>query len=219
MPLITAAQIRDLERRFRANLINSVTGYKPANLIGTVDPTGQTNLAIFSSLVHLGADPPLVGMVVRPAVVPRHTYENILATGCWTANHVHSAIVEQAHFTSAKFPREASEFERCGLTAKWEEGFVAPFVAESRVSFGVALREDLPIQWNGTRFLIGEIQCLRIDEGLVLPDGLLDLGAADTVAITGLDSYHRVTDLVRFPYAEPDKLPDFNPKKGSGNGH
>jgi flavin reductase (DIM6/NTAB) family NADH-FMN oxidoreductase RutF len=211
MPLLDTDDIKALEQRFRANLINSATGYKPANLIGTRDLDGQTNLAIFSSLVHLGANPPLVGMVIRPAVVPRHSYENILATGKWTVNHVHADFAEQAHYTSAKFPREVSEFERCGLTPHWEADFDAPFVRESRIGFGVVLREELPIQWNGTILLIGEIQCLRIAEGLILPDGQLDLEAADDVCISGLDSYHRVSLLARYPYAQPENAPSFQP--------
>ena len=36
------------EQRYRASLINSVTGYKPANLIGTRDRLSVHNLAIMS---------------------------------------------------------------------------------------------------------------------------------------------------------------------------
>jgi hypothetical protein len=83
---ITAADIKAFEKLYRLNLVNAITGYKPANLIGTADGAGATNLAIFSSVVHLGSDPPLLGMVTRPTSVPRHTYENIQASGCYTIN-------------------------------------------------------------------------------------------------------------------------------------
>jgi flavin reductase (DIM6/NTAB) family NADH-FMN oxidoreductase RutF len=49
------------ERIFRLNLINSITGVKPANLIGTQSKEGNSNLAIFSSVVHMGSNPALVG--------------------------------------------------------------------------------------------------------------------------------------------------------------
>jgi len=41
-----------MENRYRANFINSITGYKSANLIGTVSSDGVENLAIFSSVTH-----------------------------------------------------------------------------------------------------------------------------------------------------------------------
>ena len=71
--------IKNLERVKRLNLINSITGIKPANLIGTISSKQETNLAIFSSVMHLGSDPALLGFILRPAQdVPRHTFENIM---------------------------------------------------------------------------------------------------------------------------------------------
>lgn len=40
--------IEDLDKLFRINLINSCTGYKSANLIGTKSDEGIPNVAIFS---------------------------------------------------------------------------------------------------------------------------------------------------------------------------
>lgn len=89
-------QIQALSLKERIHLINSITGIKPANLIGTVDSQGQTNLAVFSSVVHLGSDPALIGFILRPAgEVPRHTYENIKETGCYTINHIHPGFAKK----------------------------------------------------------------------------------------------------------------------------
>ena len=44
----------------RLNLVNCVTGYKSANLIGTVSTEGVLNVAVFSSVTHLGSEPPLL---------------------------------------------------------------------------------------------------------------------------------------------------------------
>ena len=68
-----------LHNIFKINLINSCSGYKPANLIATVSNKGIENVAIFSSIVHIGSNPPLLGFIVRPSgEVPRNTYKNIL---------------------------------------------------------------------------------------------------------------------------------------------
>ena len=96
-------QILKLEKRFRTNLINSLSGFKAANLVATINTAGLTNMAIFSSAVHIGANPPLLGLVSRPHSVPRHTLENIMATEQFTINHVNSMIYKQAHQTSARY--------------------------------------------------------------------------------------------------------------------
>jgi hypothetical protein len=50
----------------RLNLINSCTGYKSANLIATKSEDGAVNVAIFSSITHLGSNPLVKGCDCRP---------------------------------------------------------------------------------------------------------------------------------------------------------
>lgn len=158
MKHLNSEAINKLDKRKRANLINSISGYKSANLIGTISDSGVANLAIFSSVVHLEANPPLLGFILRPvAEVPRHTYENIKQNGSYTINHVHENFVEKAHWTSAKFKRDESEFAKCGLTAEFINDFAAPFVAESKIKIGLKLVEEIPINFNKTILIIGEI--------------------------------------------------------------
>lgn len=203
----TAADIQGFDKLYRLNLVNALTGFKPANLVGTADATGATNLAIFSSAVHLGSDPPLLGLITRPASVPRHTYENIRVTGCYTLNHVHADFVDKAHYTSASFPREESEFDACGLTPVWRDDFPAPYVAESQLSIGLRLAEELPIRLNGTVLLIGQVEHVYLAPPALRPDGTLDLAALHDVCISGLDGYYRAEPLARFAYARPGQGP------------
>ena len=102
----------DLDHLHRINLINSCSGFKSANLIGTKSNDGIPNVAIFSSVTHFGSNPPLLGIIFRPVSdVPRNTYENIKETGQFTINHIHRDIIEQAHHTSAKYDKRISEFD------------------------------------------------------------------------------------------------------------
>ncbi|WP_221390229.1 flavin reductase family protein [Dyadobacter sp. NIV53] len=209
MKHFTNQDIQELSKYYRANLINSITGYKPANLIGTVSETGETNLAVFSSVVHLGANPPLVGMIIRPATVPRHSYENILATGYYTINHVHESFVEKAHFTSANFERTDSEFDTCKLQAEYINGFEAPFVQESNVKLGMKFLQEIPIELNGTILIIGQIEHLILPEEIIGEDGNVDLESVETICVSGLESYSKVGKLAKFEYARVKNVPDF----------
>ena len=85
---ITKDEIIDMETRFRTNFINSISGFKSVGLIGTISKDNQINLAIFSQVFHLGANPALMGFIIRPDISPRHTLENIEETKYFTFNHI-----------------------------------------------------------------------------------------------------------------------------------
>jgi len=200
---ITAEDINNMDKIFRLNLINAIPGYKSANLIGTTDQAQHHNLAVFSSVIHLGSNPPLLGMVVRPTTVPRHTYQNIIDTHYYTINHISNSMIGQAHQTSAKYPREDSEFDQTGLTPAFIGDFIAPYVQESTVKIGMRFIEEIDIVANGTKLIVGSIQEIHLPEDAILEDGALDLQACETVAISGLDTYCATDKLSRFGYARP----------------
>ena len=197
------AAIEGMERRRRAALINSVTGFTAANLIGTADSEGRSNLAIMSSAVHIGSHPPLLALVFRPDSEERHSLANIRDMGVYTLNHVNEAIIEAAHQTAARYPREQSEFAATGLREHWHTGFGAPFVAEAAVRVGLALREEITLAINGTHLVIGEIQHLELPDAALNELGALDPALAGTVALAGLDSYYATQLRRRMAYAKP----------------
>ncbi|MRS60072.1 flavin reductase family protein [Larkinella terrae] len=208
---LTKEAIATTERIRRLNLINSVTGIKPANLIGTISENGESNLAIFSSVVHLGSNPALLGFIVRPdREAGQHTYDNIRKTGFYTINHVQESFIEQAHYTSAKFKRDESEFEKCQFTEEYLPDFIAPFVKESRLKLGMKLRQLIPIELNNTVLVIGEIEHLIVPDEAVDQEGHLDLSRISDVGISGLNSYYKLEKIAQFPYARPKDLPDFS---------
>ena len=162
--------VGEMERFHRANFINCLTGFKSPMLIGTVNAKGEENLAIFNNLVHLGADPALIGFVNRPREAAPHTIANIEATGVYTINHITQSFFQQAHQTSAKYPEGVSEFQKTGLTAEKLEDCIAPFVKESPVKFSMQLKEIIPIQFNNTYFVIGAVKDIYLDNNLIEED-------------------------------------------------
>ncbi|MEC7755622.1 MAG: flavin reductase family protein [Bacteroidota bacterium] len=197
-------QLLSLDRICRLNLVNSLTGIKPANLIGTVNTRGVTNLAIFSSVIHLGSNPPLLGMVTRPlGEVRRHTYENIKETGVFTINSVPNSMTKAAHYTAAKFEDNESEFEHCGFTPEYLSEFKAPFVRESPLKMGLQLVDELPIKHNDTRLLISEIEYLCCEQEV--GDGHLNLEELQLAGISGLNSYYTLEKIAEYPYPRKEE--------------
>ncbi|WP_298419843.1 flavin reductase [uncultured Kordia sp.] len=203
MVAITRTDIDNMDKLYRINLINSCSGYKSANLIGTQSNEGNTNVAVFSSVVHLGSNPPLLGFITRPAVVPRDTYENIKETGFYTINHIHQEITEDAHHTSAKYPKGVSEFDQTALKTNYKDNFSAPFVNNCHVQIGMRYVEEYNLQINETILVIGEIEKLYINDKILETDGFINLAKAKTATINGLDAYTIPEQSVRYPYQRP----------------
>lgn len=203
---LSFVDLMSLEQRYRAAFVNSLTGFKSLALIGTTNKTLQTNLAIFNSLIHIGANPPYIGFISRPNSVDRHTLSNIIDTGYYTINHVNETIYKQAHQTSARYPKDISEFKATGLTEEYKPNFIAPFVKESHIKLGVQYKEHVVISTNNTILVIGQINQVYFPNNCLCSDGFLDIEKAKTITCSGLDSYHKTERLSRLTYAKTDKV-------------
>lgn len=206
MPHFSTNDINNMHHLYRINLINSCSGFKSANLIGTKSSSGISNVAIFSSVTHIGSDPALLGFFLRPTTVVRNTYENIKETGCFTINHIHESILQDAHHTSAKYDSQISEFDVTQLTEDYKNGFYAPFVKQSPVQMAMTYVEEYPIKVNGTILLIGAIKDLYIQDNLLEKDGFVNLSEAKVAAINGLDGYALPKLKTRLAYQRPKDL-------------
>lgn len=198
--------IEDIDKMdylYRINLVNSCSGFKSANLLGTKSKNGKTNVAVFSSVTHLGSNPPLLGFFVRPTSVLRHTYENIKETGVFTINHIHESILKEAHHTSAKYDKDISEFDMTNLKEDYKKGFYAPFVKDAPVQLALKYIEEYPVKANNTILVVGQITELFVDNSILNSDGYIDLAKANIAAINGLDGYTIPVLKERLPYQRP----------------
>lgn len=202
---INPTEPEESEKQKTVHLINSLGGFKSVALVGTSDKNGATNLSIFSSFFHIGANPPLIGMIFRPSPPERDTMRNIIETGFYTINHINETIYKQAHQTSARYDAEISEFDATGLQPEYKKNFFAPFVYESNIQLGIEFREKMDLSINNTTLIIGEIVHIYIPEDCLLEDGFIDLEKANTITCSGLDSYHKTVKLNRLSYAKPNK--------------
>ena len=200
---INYKDIEAMPSRYRATFFNSISGFRSTYLVGTSSAEFGDNLAIFNSIVHLGSNPPLLGLVMRPATVERHTLDNIISSKVYSLNQVTTSTYQAAHQTSAKYPRGVSEFNKVGLSVWRVDGFEAPFVEESKIKFAMELEEIMPIKVNDTLLVVGRISEVILDDVPVGPDGFVDICAADTATSSGLDAYYQTQLLERMPYAKP----------------
>ncbi len=196
------SDIKSWDRFYRGNFINSLSGFKSVSLIGTCNEMGQANLAIFSNIVHIGADPALIGFINRPLAAAPHTLSNIRDTKKYTINHIKENFVKQAHQTSAKYDATQDEFEETWLTPIYKDGCTAPFVEESHIQYALELVEIIPIKHNNTFFVIGAIQNVYLPEEIVNKDGFINIEIAGSIASLGVDGYYKCSPIARYEYAK-----------------
>ena len=206
----TKENIIELEKVKRLNIINSITGIKPGNLIGSMDNDKTTNLAIFSSVVHLGSQPALLGFILRPQLnVVRDTYNNIMSNKLYTINHLPENRTLNGHYTSAKFNSDESEFKFCKFTEWFHDGFDAPFVKESSLKIGLKFQESIPIKINNTIMIVGSVEHIFVNSEALSEEGYIDLEKLHSTGIGGLNSYYKLKKISSYPYARRNELPDF----------
>ncbi|OYU79690.1 MAG: flavin oxidoreductase [Flavobacterium sp. BFFFF1] len=203
--VLHANDIELLDKQVRVHLINSLGGFKSVVLVGTQSKSGSSNVAVFSSVFHIGAHPPLIALIFRPKPPERDTLRNILETGFYTLNHLNEAMYKKAHQTSARYDPDVSEFDAVGLTPLLKDDFPAPFVKESHIQLGIQFREKLDLTINNTTMVVGEIVQVSIPEDCLGADGFVDIEKANSITCSGLDSYHKTIRLDRLAYAKPNK--------------
>ena len=205
--VLNLKDIEQMELRYRATLINSLAGFRQAVLIGTKSVDGHSNLSIFNSLIHLGANPALYGLVSRPDTVRKDTLKNILETRQYTLNFVQKSDYEKAHQTSAKYEANVSEFEKAGFTEEYLNGYKAPFLKEAVVKIGMKLEDTIDIKINGTILIIGSIQSIQLNENILGDDGFVALEKENVLISSGLDGYYSTEFVGRLTYAKPETWP------------
>jgi flavin reductase (DIM6/NTAB) family NADH-FMN oxidoreductase RutF len=205
MKKITQVDISKMEKVYRLNLINSCTGYKSANLIATKSVDGKSNVAIFSSITHLGSHPALIGFIMRPTTVPRDTYKNLKETGFFTVNHIIENMIADAHHTSANYELGISEFDKTNLIEEYKDGIEIPFVQGSPVQLYCKYLNEYHIKENDTIHVIASIENLFFDKNLEHTDGWLQLDKGNVISLNGLDGYCLPKLVDRFQYARKDE--------------
>lgn len=205
MAFFNFEDIQSLEKIYKINLINSCSGFKSANLLGSISKEGVSNVAVFSSVTHLGSNPPTLGFILRPTTVPRNTYKNIKENGYFTINHIYEDIIEDAHHTSAKYPENVSEFDKTDLEEEFKGNHKAPFVKNSPVQMCMKFVEEVYVSSNDVMLIVAQIEELYIKDSLLQEDGLVNLSLGNVATINGLDSYAIPKFKKQLSYQRPKK--------------
>jgi flavin reductase (DIM6/NTAB) family NADH-FMN oxidoreductase RutF len=199
-----ASEISELERFFRTNLINSFCGVKQVFLLGSTGSKYPENLAPFTQVMHLGANPAAIGILFRPDSVERHSLENIRKTKYFSLNTVPYSMAELAHHTAARW--QESEFKACGFETEYLKDYLCPMVKISSVKGIFKMMDEIKL-FNETILLTASYEQVIVSESALSADGFINHSHTESLAAIGLDAYTQATEVTRFSYPKPETPP------------
>ena len=207
MKNLSKKDIMKMDRFDRVNLISSVSGIKAAMLIGTISKHNISNVAIFSSIIHLGSNPALIGLLIRPQTKRvSDTYQNIKSNKSFTINHVNKNIISKAHYTSAKTSSNTSEFDDVGLTEEYIGNLQSPFVKEADVGLGLIYFDEISLS-NKCILVIGEIDNIKLKNDFADVNGLINLSDCNSIGVDGIGHYYKLNLTKNYEYVGTRKVP------------
>ena len=120
-----------------------------------------------------------MALIFRPASVERHTFENIKDTQFFSIKHVSKDIITSSHQTSARYPREVSEFS-AGLSEEYIElslSICKGVLFENRAKF----KRNYSFEYKLNRDGHYVAECVSVDPKYVMNDGHIDISKLGTV--------------------------------------
>ena len=146
--------------------------------------------------------------------MPRHTYLNIKEKLFYTINSVQKNFAGKAHHTSAKYKRNISEFDITKLEAQYINNFIAPYVKLSSIKIGMKFVEEIKINYNKSRLIVGKIVELNVEDDIISKDGFINLNESQIATISGCDGYSfPIKNEKRIPKTQKDLKKTFLPQK------
>ena len=199
--IINKKDINRLDKLYKINLINSIIGAKSANLVSTLSDEGVDNIAVFSSVIHLGSNPPLIGFIVRPQESRiTDTYRNIKYLKQYGICSISSKMIDKSHLTSKKTPSNESEYKLFDIEKDYIDNFPVPFAKESQIKIGLNFIEEKFII-NKCRLIVGEVEIIKINSSIT-KSGNLNFEQLDGITITGISTYNKIKNPKEMPYVK-----------------
>lgn len=142
----------------------------PAILVGTRDPEGRDNLMTAAWAGTICSDPVMLSISVRKS---RLTYENIMATGCFSVNLTTEALAKETDYCGVRSGRLEDKWKVLGLKKEEASHISCPLLEASPVNLECRVTESRDLG-SHTMFM-AEVLAVHVDEAYLDKNGRLDL--------------------------------------------
>jgi flavin reductase (DIM6/NTAB) family NADH-FMN oxidoreductase RutF len=144
-------------------LINGCVVPRPVAWISTVDASGRTNAAPFSSYNYVAHSPPMLAVNIGTRAGEwKDTARNIRDTGEFVVNVATEAVMEVMHRCGADYPPEVSEPEELGIALLPSVHVRAPRIAASPIQMECRLERAITLGRGLNTLYIGEVLAFHL---------------------------------------------------------
>jgi flavin reductase (DIM6/NTAB) family NADH-FMN oxidoreductase RutF len=171
---------------------------RPIAWISTRSLDGVDNLAPYSQFQNLTFDPPYIMIACNQYAVDKRkdTVVNIEQTGEFVYNMVTYDLREAMNRSADEVPPGVDEFGLAGVTKAPSIKVKPPRVAESPIQFECVHHQTIRLPGIGARgtvdVIIGKVVMVHIKDGVILPDGKIDIVKIRPLARLGYYDYTSV---------------------------
>jgi len=142
----------------------------PVTLLSCVSDQGALNVMTVSWVSVVCADPPMVGVAVRPE---RYSYAMIREAGEFVLNIPPTSLLRAVDFCGTATGATANKFAQASLTPTPSAKVRPPLIAECPINLECVVRQTLPL---GSHVLfLAEVAAVHADADVV-EDGMIVLG-------------------------------------------
>jgi flavin reductase (DIM6/NTAB) family NADH-FMN oxidoreductase RutF len=191
-----------LSGRERYQLLTSLVVPRPIAWVSTRSHDGTRNLAPFSYFAALSATPMLVGVSIGSrANEPKDTLRNIRETGAFCINVTTERHLEAMNASAGEWGPQVDEFERAGVQALDADSVDAPYVVGCPAVLECRLCQEVPLAGSNNTLVIGEVLCVRLEDGITLTPGTLmaDADALRPVGRLSGEGYALMGEMPKLP--------------------
>lgn len=186
-------------------LTTSLLVPRPIAWVSTLSAEGVANLAPHSFFTCACVDPPVLQYT---SVGTKDSLRNSWQTREFTISLCPEPLFERVNSTATDFPADQSEFERVGLELEPSERVAPPRVAASPAAFECELLSTQ--SFGNSTVVFGRVLVAAVDEDVLGPDGLAEVGALAPLARLGRNQWSTIGEVKRIDriaYSDWDNHP------------
>ena len=180
----------------------------PAVMVSCQKEGEKPNIITVAWAGNVCTNPAMLSISVRKE---RFSHSIIKDSGEFVVNLVGKDLVKAADWCGVRSGRDYDKFKEMRLTPQESQKVSCPGILESPVNIECKVHQI--IELGSHDMIIGEVQCVTVDEKFMDDKGRFDLGGADLIAYSHGEYFELGKKLGKFGYSVAKKAGKSKKKK------
>ena len=172
----------------------------PAVMVSCTPPSGRPNIITVAWTGVACGTPPMVSIAVN---LSRYSHGIIKETGAFCVNVPGEDLLYATDYCGNVSGRDVDKFAALGLTAVAGDEVGCHYIGECPINMECRVRHQVVL--GSHELFVGEVVAVHASEGILTPEGRIDVQAMKPFAYVGPDYYHLGNRIGRYGYSVEGK--------------